>query len=181
MISVSHNTGRLTEIRMTAPIEPDDITAMQRDISNIKAPRLVVCAEVSEAKVFSEDLSDRLARFFRSDNARLERVAFVVGGGATLLLQVERMFREGGAQSAPGSRHEPTPSRSGVRGDSITSDDWGSSRDDSRGSQTIRIRRPPSRRAFRTAAEAMPWLDEVLNLEERARLRRFLDVPRAAI
>jgi hypothetical protein len=184
MIKVTHRIGRLVELRMIAPLAMDDFTTLQRDMGAItsKAPaRLVVCADLSAAVLFPEPLADRLARYFRADNQRLERVALVVGDGATLFLQVERLLREGGgAQSSPGSRLEPSSSR-GTRGGDTHVDAWGSAAPDSgpRPSSPM-VKRAPTRRAFRSPSEAMSWLDELLTPDERARLRTFLDPRRAS-
>lgn len=171
MISVSQRVGRLAEIRMAAPVVLDDLTTMLRDMGAIgskTSARLVVCADLTAASLFPDALADRLARLFRPDNPRLERVALVVGGGATFFLQVERLLREGGAQSSPGSRPEPLPSREPPV------------RSGTRGSDPLLAKRAPTRRAFRSASEAMSWLDDVLTIDERARIRSFFDEPRAS-
>jgi hypothetical protein len=180
MIRVTQKVGRLVEIRMSAPFVLDDLTKMLRDMGTITAPRFVAIADVSEATLFPDAVVDRLARVFRHDNQRLERAAFVVGNAATLHLQVERLLREGGVQSSPGSRSEPMSARD--PSSKTSAEDGGTAdQDGARGSQTVRVRRLPTRRAFRTAFDAMTWLDEVLTPEERARLRLFLDAPRAAM
>lgn len=181
MINVSHAIGRLAEIRMTPPITGDDLVIMQRDLSGIlsRVPgRIVVCADMSGATVFPSDLADRLARFFRTGNSRLERTAIVVGGGATFFLQVERLLREGA-----GSRPEPSslPARdAGGARSPHRSDPLLASRaaEKGLGSDPYMTKRTSERRAFRTTAEAAAWLEEVLTLDERARLRLFLDGPR---
>ncbi len=180
MINVSHAIGRLAEIRMTPPITGDDLVIMQRDVSAILGRvqgRIVVCADLSGATVFPSDLADRLARFFRTGNSRLERTA-ILAGSATFFLQVERLLREGG-----GSRPEaPSPSArdsGGVRSNH-RSDPLLASRaaEKGHGSDPYLAKRPSERRAFRTTAEATAWLEEILTPEERARLRHFLDGPR---
>jgi hypothetical protein len=184
MISVSLKAGRLVEIRMTAPVGMEDYAALQRDVGVITgktSARLVVCADFSAASLFPEALADRLARFFRPDNQRLERVALVVGDGATFYLQVERLLREGGVQSAPGSRPDPasrdmpTSSRAPRNGEQQP-DSWGAR--PITAALGVTPKRMPTRRAFRSAAEAISWLDEILTPEERARLRAFFEPPK---
>ena len=83
MITVSQHVGRLAEVRMTAPITGDDVSNMLRDVPallNRVQGRLVVCADVSGAALFPEELTDRIVKFFRADNSRLARSAIVVGG-----------------------------------------------------------------------------------------------------
>jgi hypothetical protein len=161
---------------MSAPITADDLGALQRGMAAILGrvqSRVVVCADLSTATVLPEDLGDRVARFFRAANTRVERAALVVGGGATFFLQIERLLREGSsplappsrpADSAPGSAPASRPSRS----DPLLAKRLGS--------DPLMARRS-ERRAFRTAAEAAAWLDEVLNAEESKRLRLFLEPP----
>lgn len=187
---------------MTPPVAMDDLIDLQRDLGAVggKSPgRIVVCGDLTAASVFPEPLADRLARFFRADNQRLERVALVVGDSATFFMQVDRLLREGGPQSSPGSRVESSSardtSRNGVRVPHIAT---GPSAPTSTGMirtqpaaaaqpapsspgapRTSAVPTLPTRRAFRSAAEAMTWLDEVLNAEERARLRAFFEPARA--
>lgn len=186
MITVSQKVGRLAEVRMTAPVTPDDMTAMQRDMSGLLTRaqgRIVICADLSHATVFGDDLADRMTRFLRADNLRIERAAILVGDGATFFLQVERLLREVAAPSSSPSRPdssrdqsmpprrptEPQPSKrpptDPTLGKRATSDPH-------------LARRSSERRAFRSPAEAMTWLDEVLTSDERARLRMFLEGPR---
>lgn len=179
MINVSHAIGRLAEIRMTPPITGDDLVIMQRDVSGIlgRVPgRIVVCADLSGATVFPSDLADRLARFFRTGNSRLERTA-ILAGSATFFLQVERLLREGGGSrpEAPSPTREAGSARSTHRSDPLLAS---RAAEKGHGSDPYLTKRTSERRAFRTTAEAAAWLEEVLTLEERARLRLFLDGPR---
>lgn len=184
MISVSQKIGRLAEIRMAAPMGMEDFATLQRDMGAITgktSARLVVCADLSAVALFPEALADRLARYFRPENQRLERVALVVGDGATLFLQVERLLREGsGAQSSPGSRQEPSsqPSSRGSRHSELPGDPWGVR--SLTPHQNAAAKRMPTRRAFRTAPEAIGWLDELLTPDERNRLRSFFEAKRAS-
>ena len=120
MITVTQNVGRLTEIRVTAPINVDDLSMMQRDVTSILTRaqgRVVICADLSGASLFSDEHAERMAKFFRTANAKLERTAIVVCGAATLFLQVERLLREGDrapAPTAPPSRGDAPPSRDPV-------------------------------------------------------------------
>lgn len=197
MISVTQNVGRLAEIRMTAPVSADDLTTMQRDLTGIlnRAPsRVVVCADLSGAALFTDDHSDRIAKFFRQANTKLERTAIVVCNAATLFLQVERLLREGPSQP-PGGR--PDSSRNGANGASsgqrgtlnhaepktsrrATDPQLGKrlGSDPAMAKRAAAVARLSERRAFRVTSEAMTWLDEVLTSEERARLRMFLEGPR---
>lgn len=200
MITVTQNVGRLAEIRMTAPVSAEDLAAMQRDISGILGRaqgRIVVCADLSGAALFTDDLSDRIAKFFRQANSKLERTAIVVCNAATLFLQIERLLREGPA-APPASR--PDSSRNGTNGSSReatssrrngaeptngrrTTDPQTGVRlgsDPAMAKRAAAVARMSERRAFRVTGEAMTWLDEVLTSEERARLRMFLEGPRVA-
>lgn len=186
MITVTQNVGRLTEIRMTAPVSAEDVAAMQRDMSGIlnrAQNRVVVCADLSGAALFTDDLADRMAKFFRTANSRLERTAIVVCGAATLFLQVERLLREGPSAQA-GARPDSSrdvPSGRASRTGEIPSTKRGSDPLMAKRASTdpMLTKRGYERRAFRATGEAMSWLDEVLTSEERARLRMFLEGPRA--
>ena len=77
---------------MTPPVAMDDLIDLQRDLGAVGgkgAGRIVVCGDLTAASVFPEPLADRLARFFRADNQRLERVALVVGDSATYFMQAK--------------------------------------------------------------------------------------------
>lgn len=167
MIHVSHKIGRLAELRMAAPATLSDLATLHREMGTIGAKvsgKLVVCADLSAATLFPDEVADGLGRYFRRENPRLERVALVVGDSATFFLQVERMLREGGSASSPGSRAEPSSAKNGARG-----------------SDPMLAKRAPTRRAFRTPAEAMGWLDDVLVPDERKRLRSFFEPPPRAV
>jgi len=168
MITVSQKIGRLAEIRMTAPITVEELSSMQRDIGailNRVSGRLVVCTDLQAATILSTELADRMAKFFRADNARMERNALVVGESPTFFLQVERVIREGNAPPAASGRTESPSSRDPASNKST------------RGSDPWMSRRASERRVFRSTTEAMTWLDEVLTPEERARLRHVLEGP----
>lgn len=190
MITVTQNVGRLTEIRMTAPVSSEDLSVMQRDMTailNRVQGRVILCADLSGAALFPDDLADRIAKFFRAANTRLERTAIVVCGAATLFLQVERLLREGNPTS---SRTEPSssrdrdaaarPARNGA--EPTTNGKRGSDPHMAKraASDPLLSKRASERKAFRVTTEAMTWLDEVLISDERARLRMFLEGPRAA-
>jgi hypothetical protein len=148
MITVSHSVGRLAEVRMTAPVKAEELATMQLDMNVLlgRVPgRIVICADLSGATVLPPELADLVAKFFRAESSRLERIAVVVGS-ATFFLQMERLFR----------LPPPTPGR---------------------GSDPMLARRTSERKPFQTAADAITWLDEVLNADERARLRAFFQTP----
>ena len=187
MITVTQNVGRLTEIRMTAPVSAEDLASMQRDMTGIlnrAQSRVVICADLSGAALFTDDLADRMAKFFRTASSKLERTAIVVCGAATLFLQVDRLLREGNPASQPGARpdssREGAPARPGRNGADLSASKRGSDPQMAKrlGSDPLLTKRTSERRAFRATPEAMTWLDEVLTSEERARLRMFLDGPR---
>ncbi|MEZ4295336.1 MAG: hypothetical protein R3B70_10205 [Polyangiaceae bacterium] len=173
MISVLQKVGRLTEIRMRTPVVLDEVTVMQRDVASLgakTATKLVVCADLSRASVFPEPLADRLGRFFRSEHQRLDRVAFVVGEGATFFMQIERLLRD----SAPSSKdlaREAAAQRTSVAGDPPPPKRVNGASDPTLG------KRPITRRVFRSATEAMAWLEDALSTDERARLKQFLADP----
>lgn len=166
MITVSQKVGRLAEIRMVAPVTIEDLASMQRDLSALLhriQGRMVVCTDLQSATVFSTDQAERFTKLFRADNARFERNALVVGDGATFHLQVERLIREGNAPPSGPGRAEASPSREPMPAKSP------------RGSDPMMSRRASERRVFRSVAEAIAWLDELLTAEERSRLRTFLE------
>lgn len=190
MITVTQNVGRLTEIRMVAPVSAEDLAAMQRDVTailNRAQSRIVVCADLSGAALFTDDLADRMAKFFRTANSKLERTAIVVCNAATLFLQVERLLREGGPNHQPGARpdssRDGSPSRPSRNGAEIATAKRGSDPHMAKriGSDPLLSKRTSERKAFRATPEAMTWLDEVLTSDERARLRMFLEGPRTAV
>lgn len=189
MITVTQNVGRLTEIRMVAPINVDDLSVLSRDMTallNRAQNRLVVCADLSGAQLFSDENAERMAKFFRG-SSKLERTAIVVCGAATLYLQIERLLREGNGvpQPAP-SRAEAGAPRDPARAITRTSGELPQPKrpatDPTLGKRPTtdpHLKRAFERKAFRAVPEAMTWLDEVLTSEERARLRTFLEGPRS--
>jgi hypothetical protein len=187
MITVTQNVGRLTEIRMTAPVSVEDVATMQRDMTGIigrAQSRVVICADLSSASLFTDDLADRMAKFFRTANTKLERTAIVVCGAATLFLQIERLLREGPAPQ-PGARPDSSrdvssgrPSRNGEAPSTKRGSDPHMAK--RIGTDPMLHKRTSERKAFPANADAMTWLAEVLTSEERARLRMFLEGPRLA-
>ena len=190
MITVTQNVGRLAEIRMAAPVSVDDLTLLQRDMSAILSRaqnRIVVCADLSGAQLFSDENAERMAKFFRG-SSKLERSAIVVCGAATLYLQIERLLREGGgAPPPPPSRSEHGVVRDPSRAITRTTGELPTLKRPTTdptlgkrpGTDPTLSKRMSERKAFRNTPEAMAWLDEVLTSEERARLRTFLEGPRS--
>ncbi|HWE30927.1 MAG TPA: hypothetical protein VHB97_23125 [Polyangia bacterium] len=98
MTEVDSPAGRLVTFRVVPPVE--DANAAQaavelRSAIVAIAGAVVVCSDLSTARTFSPETTERFVALMRSDNAKLERSAVLLGTqSATFGLQVERMVRE---------------------------------------------------------------------------------------
>jgi hypothetical protein len=98
LIQVARNTGRLLELRTTAPVGVDDIVTFAQRFGALLAAtqgRVVTCLDLRGSPVLDPQAAERILGLLRHDNPRIERSAFLLAGGqATLSLQVERLIRE---------------------------------------------------------------------------------------
>ena len=92
--------GRLLEVRALLPIKLEEIPALTQSIRAIfeRAPRLVVA--ILDARSYGLEppiATDHFVENIKKDNPRIERSAFLIEPGQSLLgLQLERMIREAG-------------------------------------------------------------------------------------
>jgi len=98
MTEVRNPTGRLVTFRVIPPVDDGNsgrsALELRSTISAIAGP-VVVCADLTAARTFSPETTERFVALMRSDNPKLERGALLLdAGSATVVLQVERMVRE---------------------------------------------------------------------------------------
>jgi hypothetical protein len=98
MTEVRNPIGRLVTFRVAPPVEDSNSARAALELRNaigaISGP-VVVCADLTAARTFSPETTQRFVALMRSDNPKLERGALLLDGrAATFALQVERMVRE---------------------------------------------------------------------------------------
>ena len=92
--------GRLLEVRALLPIKLEEIPALTETMRGIfeRAPRLVVA--ILDARAYGLEppiATDHFIENIKRDNPRIERSAFLIEPGQSLLgLQLERIIREAG-------------------------------------------------------------------------------------
>lgn len=97
-IEVQNPAGRLITFRVVAPVEDGNSAAaaqaLRAAIAGVGGP-VVVCADLTAARTFSPETTERFVALMRADNSTLAGSALLFGGGsATFGLQLERMVRE---------------------------------------------------------------------------------------
>ena len=99
---VENVSGRLVEASVVRLATVEDADLYAADVaaaaeSSKKSPP-VLCADHRAANIYPPAVADRLARAFRPNNARFDRIAILVSPqNATLLMQLQRLTREAGS------------------------------------------------------------------------------------
>ncbi len=96
---VDTRVGRLLEARvhlLATSADVDDFTQALRDgLDRMSTTPAVLCADHRFANIYPQVVTDRLVELFQQMNARLERVAIIVGSDKpTLYMQLRRIVRE---------------------------------------------------------------------------------------
>jgi len=100
MMRAEIRVGRLLEVRAVLPILLDEIPSLQASVRAIfeQAPRLVVA--ILDARNYGIEpptAADLFLQQIKQDNPRIERSAFLIEPGQSLLgLQLDRVIREAG-------------------------------------------------------------------------------------
>jgi hypothetical protein len=98
MNEVGNPAGRLITFRVLPPVEDANSARAALELRNTIAAvegSVVVCTDVSAARTFSPETTERFIALMRSDNPKVERSALLLDAqSATFVLQVERMVRE---------------------------------------------------------------------------------------
>ena len=98
MMSVARTTGRLLEVRTTAPLSDAEVDAFVKRFATLLTEvkgLLAVGCDLRGSPVLDGPTAARMMDLLRRDNPRIERSALLVGSERpTLWLQVERMVRE---------------------------------------------------------------------------------------
>jgi hypothetical protein len=95
---VANPAGRLITFRVFPPIEDSQSASaaakLKESIGAIDG-RVIICTDVTEAHVFSQETTDLFVKQMRAGNPKIERSAILLGQGSpTFALQLERMVRE---------------------------------------------------------------------------------------
>src|SRR5206468_9068792 len=98
MYSVNNPAGRLVTFRVTTPVDDGNAISAAADLRAVVQSiegQVIVCTDLTEARVFAPYTAQRFVAVMRMDNPRLERSAVLLGpDAATVLVQLERMVRE---------------------------------------------------------------------------------------
>jgi hypothetical protein len=99
MIQVRNDVGRLVEALFVPPFTEEETTLFVGDVRRMiaRAPRpVVVFSDMREVAILAPEIAEKIIALMRTDNPKLERHGVLLGGGALLGLQIERMMREAG-------------------------------------------------------------------------------------
>jgi len=98
MFSAEVKAGRLLEIRLIAPVVPEDIDQMQERLNQLfdEHGEVVLVADYTRATVFSQDVATRLLDMFKRARGRVARSAVLLKPGAVFSLQIERLIAQAG-------------------------------------------------------------------------------------
>jgi hypothetical protein len=109
MFSADVQVGRLLEVRLAAPVTPDEIDQLQQRLLHLfrEHGRVILVADYSRATIFSPEVAAKMLSVFRTGNDRLDRSAALVSQSAIFSLQVERMIAQA-ANPRRRSFHDPS-------------------------------------------------------------------------
>jgi hypothetical protein len=103
MITVGSEVGRLVEIRAAAPLTPEDVLTLMREVQrwlDTIGQRSLNIVDLRQMGLADPLLIDRVVAFMRAENPRVERSAFLMAeSGAMQAMQLERMLKQAGAPS----------------------------------------------------------------------------------
>lgn len=98
MTEIRNPCGRLVTFRVIPPVDDNNSAQTALELRNTIAAvggPVLVCADLTAARTFSPETTERFVALMRSDNSKLERGALLVdAASATVQLQIERMVRE---------------------------------------------------------------------------------------
>ncbi len=97
MVEVGNPAGRLITFRVRSPVDDGNADhaagELRRAVQGVEG-QVVVCSDLTEARTFSPETTERFIALMKTDNPRLERSALLVSAdSATFVLQLERMLR----------------------------------------------------------------------------------------
>jgi hypothetical protein len=98
MMTVGQKVGRLVEVRVASPVAIEDFPRLSQSLQEAMTPhpKVVFCVDWRGASVFTQEVSDRILTIMKSDNPRIERSAFLLGGKTIFGLQLERLISTAG-------------------------------------------------------------------------------------
>jgi hypothetical protein len=98
MWSIELNAGRLVEAKVASPADMEEAIAFQHRLIEVVsgAPDTVVlCVDLRDARVFTQDVADRVIGMLRAENKKLARGGILLPPqDAVFGLQIERLVRE---------------------------------------------------------------------------------------
>jgi hypothetical protein len=98
MTEVRNPAGRLVTFRVIPPVDDSNSARSALELRSAIGAidgSVVICADLTAARTFSPETTERFVALMRSDNPKLERGALLLDPqAATVGLQVERMVRE---------------------------------------------------------------------------------------
>ncbi len=89
--------GRLVELTVVYPVTVAEVQACATRVAALMTQikgRVVIVGDIRNSPALHPDVAEAFGKLMRADNPRIERSALLVGEGAVLGLQVERMVRE---------------------------------------------------------------------------------------
>lgn len=97
--SMNNSIGRLVEVRIKSLPDPAEVQRFWRRFADLAAGlpaavNFVICTDVQTVTVLPPEVADLLLAGMLRDNPRLERNGMLLGPGALVLLQAERLIRE---------------------------------------------------------------------------------------
>jgi hypothetical protein len=96
MHKAEHHAGRLVEVKLASPLEPEEVQQFVRELMAIigRIPsKYVGVVDLLDAHVFTPAVTDSLIQLLSTSSPRVERTALLIGDSATFALQVERVIR----------------------------------------------------------------------------------------
>lgn len=97
MFTLERHTGRLVELRIVAPVERPNIPVIAARFREIVAhtnTSLVFATDLRTVGIFPPEAAESFLNTLKNDNPKIERSAFLVGDGALIGMQIERLLRE---------------------------------------------------------------------------------------
>lgn len=98
MYKLTTHEHRLVAMHIDTCDTVEEAQALVKDVvvALKQAPGLVVaCVDFRSAKLFPQEVSDIFVSLLKSDNPKIERSAFIIGGGGAIFtLQIKRMLLE---------------------------------------------------------------------------------------
>lgn len=95
---VENPAGRLVTFRVVSPVDDANAANAAADLRKHVAAvsgRVVICTDLTDARVFSPGTTEVFVAQMKAGNPKLERSAILLGDNSpTFILQLERMVRE---------------------------------------------------------------------------------------